>query len=180
MSSRYHWVERWRWVHHPSGNYMRRKTDGTVADSYYEAATIEAAERSITRSQFLRTQKYKWLTLAEVTSPVVSDIPTGAVGAEVTPSTASPSASGEAVSFDGASKVEASQPSPGPSYDTAQTIGNAHYERMNLMSAQISIGCTLIVLTVMLAVLPILLYPACATLGGALLATGLSNRRRSQ
>lgn len=170
-------------MHHPEGSYMRRRTDGAVASRYLEAAEIEAAERGVTRSEFLNTQKYKWLTLADVTPPVVSDVTTTAVGAETTPSPAFPSAAGDTGPSEEVSKGKDSQPSPSPSYDTTRTIGNAHYDRMNLMSAQISIGCALIVLGAALAlltVLPILLSLACAALGGALLMAGLSNRRKSE
>lgn len=146
---RYHWAERWRWVHGPQGGYMRRRTDGTVAASYYEAAEIEAAERGITRSQLLRTQRYKWLTLAEVTPPPVSE------------------------------EADAEQGSPPDSrFDTARPIRNAHYHRTDVMTAQISMGFGLMVLGVLLALLsglPILLSLACAILGGALLKRGLSN-----
>lgn len=56
---RYHWSERWEFVHDPDGSYMRRRTDGAVAKDYSAAVDIEADERGITSSQLLTTQRYK-------------------------------------------------------------------------------------------------------------------------
>ncbi len=174
---RYHWSERWRVVHHPDGSYMRRRTDGTVASRYYEAAAIEAAERGITRSQLLTTEKYKWLTLAEVTPPVQSVEPTP-IPDPVPPSTKSGLGSAR-----DASKAKDVPPPPRSGFDTVQTLGNAHYDRMSRMTAQISIGFGLIVLGLVFAMLtgmPILMSLGCASLGGALMMAGISNRRKPQ
>jgi hypothetical protein len=164
-------------VHDPKGSYQRRKTDGAIASSHYEAAAIEAAERGITTSQLLTTQRYKWITLAEMTPPVQPVEPAPI------PDPVPPTIKSGPSSARDASEARDLRSPPKSGFDTTQTIHNAHYERPNMMTAQISIGFVLIVLGIVFAVLaglPILLSLGCAAIGGTMLMSGISNRRKSQ